>query len=118
METKEQLIHVVKEWVTMDNDIRKHQQLVREMKTKQKNVSQQLMTTMKQNEIECFDINNGSLVYKKNKVKKPINKNTLYSILNDYFKGNTEHVEDLGKYIMDNRQEVVKETIQRKIDNK
>ena len=118
METKEQLIHVVKEWVTMDNDIRKHQQLVREMKTKQKNVSQQLMTTMKQNEIEYFDINNGSLVYKKNKVKKPINKNTLYSILNDYFKGNTEHVEDLGKYIMDNRQEVVKETIQRKIDNK
>jgi len=118
METKEQLIHVVKEWVTMDNDIRKHQQLVRDMKTKQKNVSQQLMMTMKQNEIECFDINNGSLVYKKNKVKKPINKNTLYSILNDYFKGNTEHVEDLGKYIMDNRQEVVKETIQRKIDNK
>jgi hypothetical protein len=118
METKEQLIHVVKEWVTMDNDIRKHQQLVRDMKAKQKNVSQQLMMTMKQNEIECFDINNGSLVYKKNKVKKPINKNTLYSILNDYFKGNTEHVEDLGKYIMDNRQEVVKETIQRKIDNK
>jgi seryl-tRNA synthetase len=118
METKEQLIQVVKEWVTMDNEIRKHQRLVREMKTKQKNVSQQLMTTMKQNEIECFDINNGSLVYKKNKVKKPINKNTLYSILNDYFKGNTEHVEDLGKYIMDNRQEVVKETIQRKIDNK
>ena len=38
METKEQLIHVVKEWVTMDNDIRKHQQLVRDMKAKQKNV--------------------------------------------------------------------------------
>jgi len=116
METKEQLVKVVKEWVTMDNEIRRHQQLVKEMKTKQKNVSQQLMMTMKQNEIECFDINNGSLVYKKNKVKKPINKNTLYSILNNYFKGDTEHVEELGKFIMDNRQEVIKESIQRKID--
>ena len=116
METKEQLVKVVKEWVTMDNEIRRHQQLVKEMKTKQKNVSQQLMMTMKQNEIECFDINNGSLVYKKNKVKKPINKNTLYSILNNYFKGETEHVEELGKFIMDNRQEVIKESIQRKID--
>ena len=100
----------------MDNEIRRHQQLVKEMKAKQKNVSQQLMMTMKQNEIECFDINNGSLVYKKNKVKKPINKNTLYSILNNYFKGDTEHVEELGKFIMDNRQEVIKESIQRKID--
>jgi len=116
METKEQLVKVVKEWVTMDNEIRRHQQLVKEMKAKQKNVSQQLMMTMKQNEIECFDINNGSLVYKKNKVKKPINKNTLYSILNNYFKGDTEHVEELGKFIMDNRQEVIKESIQRKID--
>tara|TARA_Y100000591_G_C21510921_1_gene534633 strand:- start:197 stop:550 length:354 start_codon:yes stop_codon:yes gene_type:complete len=116
METKEQLVKVVKEWVTMDNEIRRHQQLVKEMKVKQKNVSQQLMMTMKQNEIECFDINNGSLVYKKNKIKKPINKNTLYSILNNYFKGDTEHVEELGKFIMDNRQEVIKETIQRKID--
>ena len=116
METKEQLVKVVKEWVTMDNEIRRHQQLVKEMKAKQKNVSQQLMMTMKQNEIECFDINNGSLVYKKNKIKKPINKNTLYSILNNYFKGDTEHVEELGKFIMDNRQEVIKESIQRKID--
>lgn len=116
METKEQLVKVVKEWVTMDNEIRRHQQLVKEMKAKQKNVSQQLMMTMKQNEIECFDINNGSLVYKKNKVKKPINKNTLYSILNNYFKGDAEHVEELGKFIMDNRQEVIKESIHRKID--
>ena len=116
METKDQLVKVVKDWVIMDNEIRKHQQLVRELKTRQKNVSQQLMQKMKQNEIECFDINNGSLVYKKNKVKKPITKNTLYTILNDYFKGETDHVEELGKYIMDNRQEVIKETIQRKID--
>jgi len=116
METKDQLVKVVKDWVIMDNEIRNHQKIVRELKTRQKNVSQQLMQTMKQNEIECFDINNGSLVHKKNKVKKPITKNTLYTILNDYFKGETDHVEELGKYIMDNRQEVIKETIQRKID--
>jgi len=116
METKTELVKVVKEWVVMDNSIREHQQIVKDMKLKQKNVSQKLMETMKTNEIECFDINNGSLVYKKNKTKKALNKSTLFSILNIYFKGDTNNVEELGKYILDNRQEVIKETIHRKID--
>ena len=55
-------------------------------------------------------------MYKKSKTKKALNKETLFSILNIYFKGDTNNVEELGKYILDNRQEVIKETIHRKID--
>ena len=71
---------------------------------------------MKNNEIECFDLKNGSLVYKKNKVKKPLNKQTLFNILGTYFKGKKDTVDELGKFILDNRQEVIKESIHRKID--
>ena len=116
METKEQLIRVVKEWVNIDNEIRKHNNIVKKLKLDQKEVSVNLMETMKQNEIECFDLNNGSIVYKKNKTKKALSKQSLYNILNDYFKGDQQTVDNLGKYILDNRQEVVKETIHRKID--
>lgn len=117
METKNDLVKVVKEWVVIDNKIREHQQVVKEMKLKQTGVSQKLMDIMKTNEIDCFDINNGKLMYKKNKTKKALNKATLFGILNTYFKGNTTHVEELGKFILDNREEVIKETIQRKLDN-
>ena len=38
------------------------------------------------------------------------------SILDKYFNGNREKVDDLGKFIMDNRVEVEKETIMLKPD--
>jgi hypothetical protein len=69
---------------------------------------------MKSNNIDCFDINEGALVYKKNTVKKPINSKTLLSSLQNYYK-DSNIAEDLTKYIMNNREETVKETIKRKI---
>lgn len=116
METKEQLMSAVKEWVIIDNKLREHQKIVKTYKEKQKEMSFKLMDTMKNNEIECFDLKNGSLVYKKNKVKKPLNKQTLFNILGTYFQGNQNTADELGKFILDNRQVIVKESIQRKID--
>jgi hypothetical protein len=71
---------------------------------------------MKTNKIDCFDINGGALVYKTNKVKKPINGKSLLFALQSYYKTDPNMAEDLTKYIMDTRQEQVKETIKRKID--
>ena len=70
---------------------------------------------MKKNEIDCFDINDGSLVYKQSKVKKPINSKTLLTSLQSYYKDNPKIAEDLTKHVMDNREEQIKETIKRKI---
>jgi hypothetical protein len=72
---------------------------------------------MKSNEIDCFDINDGALVYKKNKVKKPINGKTLLQALQNYYKEQPNIAEDLTKHIMDSREEQIKETIKRKIKN-
>jgi|UniRef100_A0A6C0DG26 hypothetical protein len=116
MDTKEELITNIKEWIKIDNEILKLQTEIKERKNKKKTLSETLMTVMKKNEIDCFDINGGALIYKQNKVKKPINSKTLMSVLQNYYKNEPKHAEELTKYILDNREEQIKETIKRKID--
>jgi hypothetical protein len=116
METKEQLVKTIKEWVKLDNEIRTLHNEEKNRKMEKKRISNSLMEIMKKNEIDCFDINGGSLVYKKNKVKKPINAKTLMSTLKSYFSSNPVQAEEITKFVMDNREEQVKETIKRKID--
>jgi hypothetical protein len=116
METKEQLVNNIKEWIKMDSEISELKQQIKEKNNKKKNLTENLVTVMKTNKIDCFDINGGALVYKTNKVKKPINDKTLLSALQNYYKTDPKIAEDLTKHIMDSREEQVKETIKRKID--
>ena len=116
METKEELVMNIKEWIKMDTEITKLQQEIKDRKNKKKNLSEELMNVMKKNEIDCFDINGGSLVYKQSKVKKPINTKTLISTLQTYFSSTPAKAEEITKFILDNREEQIKETIKRKID--
>jgi hypothetical protein len=116
METKEELVNNIKEWIKIDGEILKLQNEIKERRNKKKNLTESLVNVMKKNEIDCFDINGGSLVYKKNKVKKPINAKTLMSSLKNYFASNPVQAEEITKFVMDNREEQVKETIKRKID--
>ena len=116
METKEQLMKGIKEWVQIDNELLKMKSKVREMNSKKKELTESLVGVMKQNEIDCFDINGGSISYKKNVVKKPITGKTLMATLSEYYKSDPTVAEELTKYVMNNREEQVKETIKRKID--
>ena len=116
METKEELVKNIKEWIQIDNDIAKLNKEVKEHKRKKRYLTDSLVNVMKSNEIDCFDINGGSLVYKKNKVKKAINGKSLMSVLSTYFEKEPTKAEELTKYVMNNREESVKETIKRKID--
>ena len=117
METKEQLVNNIKEWIKMDGEIAKLKSDIKEKNNKKKLLTNDLMEVMKSNDIDCFDINGGALVYKKNKVKKPINGKTLLVALQNYYKEQPKVAEDLTKHIMDSREEQIKETIKRKIKN-
>jgi hypothetical protein len=116
METKEQLVNNIKEWIKMDTEIADLKAQIKDRNNKKKNLTENLVTVMKTNKIDCFDINGGALVYKTNKVKKPINGKTLLLALQNYYKSDPKVAEDLTKHIMDSREEQVKETIKRKID--
>jgi hypothetical protein len=116
METKEQLVNHIKEWIKIDTEISKLKSEVSERTKKKKVLSDTLMNVMKTNKIDCFDINGGSLVYKSSKVKKPINKASLLAALQSYYEKDPQIAEDLTKYVLENREEQIKETIKRKSD--
>ena len=110
---KEKLIENIKEWVKIDNEIRELKKQEKVRRDKQKELSKSLMETMKDNDIDEFDINQGKIIYKKKNVKKPITKKNLLEILSNYYKGDLISASNMNKYIMDNREEVVVETISR-----
>lgn len=114
--TKEQLVNNIKEWIKMDNEITQLKAEIKDKTNKKKSLTENLVTVMKTNSIDCFDINGGALVYKKNKVKKPINGKTLLSALQNYYKNDSKVAEEIAKHVMDSREEQIKETIKRKID--
>jgi hypothetical protein len=116
METKEQLVNNIKEWIKMDTEIADLKAQIKDRNNKKKNLTENLVTVMKTNKIDCFDINGGALVYKQNKIKKPINGKSLLSVLTNFYKNDPKMAEDLTKFVLDNREEQIKETIKRKID--
>jgi len=118
LETKEELISSIKEWIKIDNEILKHTKEIKDMKKKQKLLTNSLVNVMKSNQLECFDINGGKILYKKSKCKKPINTKTLLNTLKTYYNETPNKAEEITDYILKNREEVIKETIRRKLDKK
>jgi len=116
VKTKEQLVDNIKEWIKMDTEITEFKKQIKERTNKKKLLTEKLVTVMKTNKIDCFDINGGALVYKSSKIKKPINKKSLLSILQNYYKTDPTIANDLTKHIMENRVEQIKEVIKRKIN--
>jgi len=115
METKEQLVQNIKNWVKIDNDIRLLNLELAKRKTEKKKISEMLMETMKTNEIDVFDINDGKIIYSKRTVKKPVTKKVLLDILSKYYEGDMEEAQNVNNFILDNREVVVKEDIVRRI---
>ena len=116
METKEQLVNNIKEWIKIDTEITDLKTQIKDRNNKKKSLTQDLVTVMKTNKIDCFDINGGALVYKTSKSKKPINGKSLLIALQNYYKTDAKVAEDIAIHIMDSREEQIKETIKRKID--
>ena len=114
--TKTELINNIKEWIKLDNEISKLQSELKERKDKKKSLSINLMDIMKKNNLDCFDINGGSILYKKNVTKKPITAKSLMQLLHQYYPSASDKAEELTKFILDNREEQLKETILRKIN--
>lgn len=110
---KAEIIESIKEWIRIDNEIRNLNKEVRDRKTQQTNISKRLMTTMKDNNIDEFNVKEGKLVYSKKQVKKPITKKYLTDVLMKYYDGNAEQATELNSFIDENREATTKESIRR-----
>jgi len=114
-ETKAQLVQYIKSWIEVDNQMRNLQKEMKTLKDNKKTLTDALVNVMKSNEIDVFDINDGKLVYSKQKVKAPINKTTLFAALMQHY-NDEEAAKNLSEFIMSSRQEKIKESIRRKVD--
>ena len=115
LETKEQLIHTIKEWVKIDNEMLVLQNELKKRKADKAKLSIKLIDIMKSNEIDVFDIKDGQIQYTNRKIKKPITKKVLLDTLTKYYEGDFMKANEVNSFIMDHREEVVKESITRKI---
>ena len=116
LDTKEELIQKIKEWLKIDNDIIRLNKDLKELKKKQKLLTNTLVNVMKTNQLECVDINGGKILYKKSISKKPINSKMLLNTLKTFFSTNPSTADEVTEYILNNREIIIKETIKRKID--
>ena len=110
----EVLIKNVKEWMTVDNRIKELQKQTKELRALKKELTGSLVNIMKTNEIDCFDVQNGKLLYTRNKVKSSLSKKHLLSSLSTYFKGNDKMVQEIAQHVLDSREVKIKENIKRK----
>jgi hypothetical protein len=113
--SKEQMVTHIKRWIQYDNEIKKLQDELKNKKDLRKQHTSQLVEIMKTNEIDCFDVNNGKLIYTKTKVKPPLNKGQMIQALMKYYNNDEVRVRELGEHLMSARQEKINETIRRKI---
>lgn len=113
METKEQLVNAIKEWVKLDNEIKHLQSELKKRKINKQKISEVLLDTMKNENIDGVDINNGKeqLCYSKRTLKKPLTKSVLLNILSKYYTETPNKAIEINNFILENREQQIKETI-------
>ena len=117
MVERSHLIENVKKWIHLDEELKRHRKEMRMLRDEKKNLTDSLVRIMKNNEIDCFDITDGQLIYTKRQVKTPLSKKHLLDALSRYFKQDSQTANELSKFIMDTRKSKTKEDIRRKIKN-
>jgi hypothetical protein len=116
--TKEELIMNIKEWIKTDSEIERLKNEIKEKKAKKKQITDVLINVMKSNSLDQIDINDGALAYKKRKTRKTVSGKFLLAQLEEYYKDQPELAKQLAKIVLDNREEVIKEDIKLKMNNK
>jgi hypothetical protein len=115
--SKTDLINLIRNWTQLDDELKIIQKNLKEKKNKKKQITEQLVAIMRNNEIDCFDINNGKLIYTQNKLKTSINKPYLLDIISKYFNDDSSiEIEKVTDYILNNRNIKIKEGIRCKFN--
>ena len=113
--TKDQLKEYLRQWVRVENEISTLNAEIKKRKLLHQELSSSLLGVMRQNEIDCFDLANGRIVYSKTKTRAPLNNGQLKTALTTYYKDDTEKATNLTQFLLSSRVERTRETIKMKI---
>jgi uncharacterized protein (UPF0335 family) len=109
--TKEQLKDYLRQWVRVENEISTLSAEIKKRKLVHQQLSKSLLDVMRKNEIDCFDVANGRIVYSKTKARAPLNNKQIKSALTTYYKDDVEKATSLTEFLLASRVEKTRETI-------
>lgn len=113
---KEELVSIIKDWIEIEKEITKINSELKQKRTAKKEFNEKIIVLMKQHQVEALNMSGGSILYKKTTGKKSLNKQSMVEILGKYFANKEVNVEELTKYMFDNREEKITESIKMKLD--
>ena len=109
---------IIKEWLSIDDEIEKLNKALRERKKKKKELQEFITNFMKSKEIPHFNLNDGQLILTETKQKKPLSKVLLFNLCNKYFNNNSHQANNLVDYIQENRGSSISNKLKRKKNKK
>ena len=116
--TKEQVKDYLRQWIRVENEISTLSVEIKKRKLVHQQLSASLLEVMRKNDIDCFDITNGKIVYSKVKHRVPLNNGQLRSALTTYYKDDADKANNLTEFLLSSRIEKTRESIKMKIPKK
>jgi hypothetical protein len=113
--TKEQVKDYLRQWIRIENEISTLSVEIKKRKLVHQQLSASLLEVMRKNEIDCFDITNGKIVYSKVKHRAPLNNGQIRSALTTYYKDDVDKANSLTEFLLSSRVEKTRESIKMKI---
>ena len=112
---KSNITQSIKSWLKVEKEISLLKQGLKDRQKIKKEHTDALISIMKKNEIDCFDISDSKIIYGQNNIKKPVNKQHMMECLQKYFgNSNNVQIDEIVKHILDNRTITVKDVIRHK----
>jgi hypothetical protein len=108
---EKELIHNIREWIQLDNEIKELQREIKIRKTKQQEKTLFLMEIMKKNQLDAVNVPGGRLAQITRKSKQPITKKTLLELLSKYYQNDLSQAITINNFVQSNRELITKDTI-------
>ena len=108
---RDELIQIIKEWIKLESEVIKLKSETKIRTEKHKQLTKALIEIMKQNDINCFEIHDGSLIYKKKKTRKSISGKFLLTQLQKYYVDSPDFAKELTQTILNNREQIFKDEL-------
>ena len=113
--TKDQVKDYLRQWIRIENEITTLSAEIKKRKLIHQQLSVSLLDNMRKNEIDCFDITNGKIVYSKVKTRVPLNNSQLRTALTTYYNDDADKANNLTEFLLSSRIEKTRESIKMKI---
>ena len=104
----------VKQWLKLDDEIVTLRNEIKKRRHLKKNMTNQLIQTMKNNDIDVMNAGTSKLVRTRHKIKAPLSKKHLIASLLDFYKNDQEMVKNISNHIMETRETKIVENIKKK----